>query len=214
MGLHSTAGCTQSPQAKQTSKVVNGTNCEGGAGCIVTNDNPVSFGEAFAKASGGVFVAELAENGVSIWFFERAKVPDVFKTKPDKVDTTALGTPMGNWPSDTCDPTKFFLPQALVFDITFCGDFAGSPQFFPQTCSGMCYNDYVINNGSAGYANAYFDVGYVRVFSSNSSGSGGGTSGSGGGSGGSSSGGGGTKSVISVLGLAVMMMSGLVVVGL
>lgn len=51
-------------------------------------------------------------------------------------------------------------------------DFAGSPQFFPQTCSGDCYLDYVINNGTSQYANAYFDVGYVRVFTGNSSGTG------------------------------------------
>lgn len=65
MGLHTTPGCTQSPQAKQTSKIVNGTDCQGGAGCIVTNDNPVSFGASFAQANGGVFVTELAETGVS-----------------------------------------------------------------------------------------------------------------------------------------------------
>lgn len=101
-------------------------------------------------------------------------------------------------------------------------DFAGSPQFFPQTCTGMCYNDYVINNGSAGYANAFFDVGYVRVFSSNSSGtpasgSGGNSTGSGssGGSGGTSGSSGGGQNGVSVLvaGLAVLVMS-VVVVGL
>lgn len=64
MGLHTTAGCTQvSPQ--QTSKIINGTNCEGAAGCIVTNDSPASYGPAFANAQGGVFVTELAESGVS-----------------------------------------------------------------------------------------------------------------------------------------------------
>jgi len=224
MGLHTTPGCTQSPQAKQTSKIVNGTDCQGGAGCIVTNDSPVSFGAAFAQANGGVFVTELAETGVSIWFFERSKVPSTLTATTTQVDTSTLGTPMGNWPSDTCNIGQFFSPQALVLDITFCGDFAGSPQFFPQTCSGMCYNDYVINNGSAGYANAFFDLGYVRVFSSNSSGtpssgSGGNSTGSGsggsGGSGGSSGSSGGGQNSVSVLvaGLAVLVMS-VVVVGL
>lgn len=51
-----------------------------------------------------------------------------------------------------------------------CLDFAGSPQFFPTTCTGNCYLDYVINNGTQQYANAYFDVGYVRVFSANNTG--------------------------------------------
>lgn len=51
-----------------------------------------------------------------------------------------------------------------------CIDFAGSPEFFPLTCTGNCYLDYVINNGTEQYANAYFEVGYVRVFSANSTG--------------------------------------------
>jgi hypothetical protein len=54
--------------------------------------------------------------------------------------------------------------------VTLFADFAGSPQFFNATCTGDCYLDYVINNGTSQYANAYFDVGYVRVFSANSSG--------------------------------------------
>ncbi len=40
----------------------------GTAGCIVTNDSPVSFGSAFAQANGGVFITELAETGVS-WVY-------------------------------------------------------------------------------------------------------------------------------------------------
>ncbi len=55
----------------------------------------------------------------------------------------------------------------LLFSLWRCSlplDFAGSPSVFAQTCSGTCYNDYVVGNGS-NYANAYFDVDYVRVFS-------------------------------------------------
>ena len=64
MGLHTTAGCTQ-VSANQTSKIVNGTDCQGGVGCITTSDSPASYGPAFADAQGGVFVAELATSGVS-----------------------------------------------------------------------------------------------------------------------------------------------------
>ncbi|XP_006456189.1 hypothetical protein AGABI2DRAFT_211022 [Agaricus bisporus var. bisporus H97] len=169
MGLHTTAGCTQL-LPKQTSKITNGTNCEGSTGCIVTNDSPASYGPDFANARGGVFVGELSETGVSIWFFERSKVPDVLSNNASKIDTSAFGTPTGNLPSGGCEIDKYFEPQTLVFDITLCGDFAGSPQFFPATCTGNCYLDYVINNGTQQYANAYFDVGYVRVFSANNTG--------------------------------------------
>jgi len=40
---------------------------------------------------------------------------------------------------------------------------AGNPDIFAQTCSGICYNDYVIGSPS-NYNNAYFEVRSVRVF--------------------------------------------------
>lgn len=94
---------------------------------------------------------------------------------------------------------KFFEPQNLIFDITLCGgslplvclncyletlnctvDFAGPDNIFSATCSGKCYPDHVVGNGS-NYATAYFEVGSVRVFgnvlsSGNDTGSGGNSS--------------------------------------
>lgn len=47
-------------------------------------------------------------------------------------------------------------------------DFAGPGEIFNQTCSGVCYNDFVISEQYASlYSTAYFDVSYVRVYSSN-----------------------------------------------
>jgi len=106
----------------------------------------------------------------------------------NEIDTSVLGTPMGNWPSGGCNISEFFAAQTLVLDITLCGgecarvlrcavpgmtgaDFAGSAQFFNQTCSGTCYLDYVINNGTSQYSNGYFEMGYVRVYSAQQNGS-------------------------------------------
>lgn len=46
-------------------------------------------------------------------------------------------------------------------------DFAGASSIFPQTCSGTCYTDYVMGDGS-NYANAYFDIDYIRIYGSGS----------------------------------------------
>lgn len=46
-------------------------------------------------------------------------MPDVFGGS--EIDTGALGTPMGNWPSQGCNIDKFFAAQTLVLDITLCG---------------------------------------------------------------------------------------------
>ncbi|KAJ3544278.1 hypothetical protein NMY22_g2833 [Coprinellus aureogranulatus] len=171
MGLH-TDGSAQCSQVNpdQLSTLVNSTDCAGvnNAGCMVTNTNPNSYGAAFAAQQGGVFITEFAESGISVWFFSRKDVPQSVTQGATSIDTSTLGKPMGNWPSAGCDIRKAFQPQNLVFTVTLCGDFARPENIFHQTCTGDCYLDWVIKDPS-NYDNAYFDISYVKVFSSNPS---------------------------------------------
>ncbi|KIK98984.1 glycoside hydrolase family 16 protein [Paxillus rubicundulus Ve08.2h10] len=167
MSLHTEPGCTQvSPN--ETSTLVTSTNCAYDAnsnqGCIVQDPSTTSFGAGFAGPGGGAYVTEFATTGISIWFFERSQIPSTLANNESIIDTATFGTPVGNWPSTGCNVQEFFQPQQLIFDITLCGDFAGNAAIFNQTCSGVCYNDYVIGSPS-NYNNAYFEIGYVRVFS-------------------------------------------------
>ncbi|KAI0062967.1 glycoside hydrolase family 16 protein [Artomyces pyxidatus] len=177
--LHTEPGCTIA-NAVQTSTLVNSTDCSyldnENEGCQVTNPDPSSYGAAFAAAGGGVFVTEFAESGISIWFYSRKNVPANLLTG-NSVSTSSLGTPTVNYPATGCAIDKYFQPQNLIFDITLCGDLAGNNATFAQTCTGVCYNDYVIGPPS-GYNNAYFEVSSVRVFTAadNSTGGSGGSS--------------------------------------
>jgi hypothetical protein len=45
-----------------------------------------------------------------------------------------------------------------------CGDFAGAPAVFNETCTGDCYQTWVLGPPS-NYDNAYFEISYVRIFS-------------------------------------------------
>lgn len=54
--------------------------------------------------------------------------------------------------------------NSLLYPADLPSDAAGATSVFAQTCSGSCYYDYVVGNGSA-YDNAYFDVASVRVYS-------------------------------------------------
>ena len=55
------------------SGLINSTDCSFASnwnqGCVVTDPSTQSYGAGFAAAGGGMFVTELAEKGVSIWFF-------------------------------------------------------------------------------------------------------------------------------------------------
>lgn len=44
-------------------------------------------------------------------------------------------------------------------------DYAGNTNIFAETCTGVCYTDYVVGSGS-NYDTAYFEVQYVRVYGS------------------------------------------------
>ncbi|KAA1476857.1 glycoside hydrolase family 16 protein [Dentipellis sp. KUC8613] len=171
MALHTEPGCTvTNPQ--QSSTLVNATDCSFQAnsneGCVTTNPATNSYGQPFADAGGGVWATEFAEKGISIWFFSRANVPDSLKNNASSLDTSTLGTPVANYPPTNCNIDKFFSAQNLIFDITLCGDFAGNPATFTQTCTGVCYNDFVIGSPS-NYDNAYFEVASVRVYGTSSS---------------------------------------------
>ncbi|KIK06242.1 glycoside hydrolase family 16 protein [Laccaria amethystina LaAM-08-1] len=167
MGLHTLAGCKQVSQV-QSSTLINSTDCSyltnSNEGCITTNPSTASYGAGFAQAGGGMFVKEFAETGISIWFFSRANIPSVLSSNSSTIDTSTLGTPVGNWPAAGCNIDTFFAPQNLILDITLCGDFAGPANIFAETCPGTCYNDYVVGNGS-NYATAYFEIASVNVFS-------------------------------------------------
>ena len=115
---------------------------------------------------------------------QRSSIPSSLQGNASSVNTTALGTPTANWPSSNCTISQFFNPQQLVFDITLCGgaflslflslcrsalirpwdtEYAGNTQVFSETCTGVCYDDWVRGSG-ANYDNAYFEVQYVRVY--------------------------------------------------
>ncbi|KAH9950667.1 concanavalin A-like lectin/glucanase domain-containing protein [Amylocystis lapponica] len=167
MTLHTSAGCTHSSSAVQSSTLVNSTDCNtalnGNQGCAITDPSTSSYGAAFANDGGGVFVTEFASSGISIWFFNRSSIPDSLQGNATTVNTTAIGTPVANWPASSCTISQFFNPQRLIFDITLCGTYAGNTAVFSETCSGVCYDDYVTGPPS-NYDNAYFEVQYVRVY--------------------------------------------------
>ncbi|CDO72163.1 Glycoside Hydrolase Family 16 protein [Trametes cinnabarina] len=167
MGLHTNPGCTHSSDAVQSSKLINSTDCSvqanGNQGCIVSNPTPASYGADFANTGGGVYVTEFAIDGISIWYFNRTSIPSVLQGNVSSINTQQLGIPVANWPADDCTVSQFFQPQELVFDITLCGDYAGASSVFFETCTGVCYDDWVLGDPSH-YDTAYFEVSYVRVF--------------------------------------------------
>ncbi|KAF8513505.1 glycoside hydrolase family 16 protein [Gautieria morchelliformis] len=174
MALHTEPGCKLNTATASQTGLVNSTDCSfqtnSNQGCVVTDPRTQSYGAAFAAAGGGVWVTELAESGVSVWFFTRSAVPASLLNNASTVDTSTLGQPVANYPTNGCTVDTFFEPQNLILDITLCASLnlsprnsAGNAAVFAQTCSGTCYNDFVIGPPS-NYDNAYFEIKSIRTF--------------------------------------------------
>ncbi|KZT10380.1 glycoside hydrolase family 16 protein [Laetiporus sulphureus 93-53] len=170
MALHTTEGCTHVTPSDQLG-YSGGDDCGTGSGCIVSENAANSYESGFAAAGGGVFATQFDVTGIYMWFWSRPDIPDVIKnansTSPMNIST--WGDPHASYPNTTsCDLSTFFTEQQLIFDITLCGDWAGVPGIYDSECYAAgpahnCYLDNVVGNGS-NYDDAYFEVSYVRIY--------------------------------------------------
>ncbi|CDO73687.1 Glycoside Hydrolase Family 16 protein [Trametes cinnabarina] len=161
MAVHTTQGCTTSNSIVQTG-TVGFTDCSKGSGCTVHETKPNSFGEGFAQAGGGVWATQYDVAGVFMWYWSRADVPAELTSNASSIDISKWGTPSAAFPvTPQCNLTEFFTPQQLVLDIALCGDWAGVQSIYSSTCPGTCN---VTGPGSPAYDNAWFEINYVRAY--------------------------------------------------
>jgi len=170
MAIHSSPGCTKTDPPTQTGQS-SGTDCSQGSGCVVDEKQANSYGSAFAQAGGGVFAAQFDSTGIYIWFWSRPNVPAVISqaTSSSSIDISTWGNPSAAYPTSSCNIGQYFGAQKLIVDITLCGDWAGVPAIYNQTCSntgptGQCTADNVFGAGSPRYDNAYFEFNYIRGY--------------------------------------------------
>lgn len=140
-------------------------NCDvsGGSntGCGVTTDDTSTYGTAFNNNGGGVYATLITSANIVIWFWPRSSIPgDVLGSSPDP---STWSTPFANF-SGNCDIETAFAAQNIVFDTTFCGDWAGAT-WSGSSCASKATtcNDYVANNG-ADFEDAYWSINALKVF--------------------------------------------------
>ncbi|THG93564.1 hypothetical protein EW026_g7702 [Hermanssonia centrifuga] len=174
MALHTLTGCSAATGTDETG-TSGGNDCSVAAGCTVIENTPNSYGQSFASNGGGVWATQFDVTGIFIWFWGRANVPASVTSATDSLDISTWGPPSAAYPASSCNIPQFFGAQQIVLDITLCGDWAGVPSVYQSTCgngeavnASSCYLDNVINNGTSQYADAYFELNYIRAFSVNS----------------------------------------------
>ncbi|KAJ5467864.1 hypothetical protein N7475_005616 [Penicillium sp. IBT 31633x] len=147
--------------------IVNATGCGadlGTVGCVIEGHKG-SFGKSFNSQKGGVYALEWTNDFLKIWFFPRSSIPPSITS--GKPDVTQFGTPMA-LVQESCDIEKAFKPQSFVFDVTFCGDWAGGvygDSGCPMTDGDSfqsCHN-YVANNPTQ-YKQTYWEINSVKIY--------------------------------------------------
>ena len=162
--LHASADC--SIEATGESATLSSSNCNDGGGdlgCSLSTQNNGSIGTAFNSAGGGVYAADWTSTGVNVYFFPRVSIPtDITSGSPNP---SAWGTPFASFPGGSaCDIDSHFQNHNIIFDTTFCGQWAGDA-WANSACSSLAptCNDYVAQNPSA-FADSYFLINSVKVY--------------------------------------------------
>ncbi|KAL8832116.1 MAG: hypothetical protein Q9170_005013 [Blastenia crenularia] len=155
MTMHTSGGCNLA-----------GSSCEGGLGCPIKPTGANNYGTNFNNAGGGVYAMQWTGGYINIWFWPRGQVPtDALGPNPRP---SAWGATTASFiGGDNCNIDQHFMNNNLIFDTTFCGDWAGGVWGQDSTCSalaGSC-QAYVQNNPAA-FADAYWTVNSLRVYKS------------------------------------------------
>jgi hypothetical protein len=135
-------------------------------GCAATSTDPNSFGSTFNAQGGGVYAMEWTSDYIKVWNFEPSTVPTNLRSanpNPDLWGTPAFTTLQGS-----CDIDTHFKDHQVIFDTTFCGNWAGQDDIWKAT---SCYDkvkypscyEYVAANPGA-YKNAYWLVNSLKVY--------------------------------------------------
>jgi len=188
--LHTTANCMMPPDSlrQPQSGTTTSTDCDVAAnnfsneGCGVSFSNNdtsgldrigASYGAPFNNNGGGYYAMSKSQaTGIQVWFWERdsSSVPPEISQGAQGgqgvFPSIAWGEPVANFPMlpGYCDYGSHFNAQRIVFDLTFCGDWAGSvwPQSSCASRASSC--DDFVNNSPSSFSEAYWTINSLRVY--------------------------------------------------
>jgi hypothetical protein len=170
MTLHTDPGCSIgstggfSGTVKTANCAVNAPGQSNNAGCGIQASGADTYGDGFNSGGGGVYAIDWTSQAISIYYFARSAIP---------ADITA-GTPdPDGWPmplaqfQGACDIGSIFQNHSIIFDMTFCGQWAGQASVWNSdpVCSqkASTCQSYVENN-PADFAETYWQVNSLKVY--------------------------------------------------
>ncbi|KAG6812592.1 hypothetical protein H0H92_001943 [Tricholoma furcatifolium] len=161
--LHTISQCTMPSSRRQAGKTIS-TNCDANVnsnqGCGTSFTAPNSYGSSFNIGGGGWYVMEKSGiKGVSVWFWTRddPSVPGAILQGRPTISTDSWKIPDAHFPSDSCDYPSHFDAHEITFDITLCGDWAGSPDIWAASgCD--------VDNRPDQFKEGYWEIDSLRIY--------------------------------------------------
>ena len=131
------------------------------AGCGIQSPENDSYGASFNAVGGGVFATLWNSTVISIWFWPRNSIPpDIQSRNPQPQGWT---TPMARF-GGACDIDQHFRDMQIVFDTTFCGDWAGQVWNQSECRSKAATCEEFVGQNPEAFAEAYWLVNSVEVY--------------------------------------------------
>lgn len=142
-------------------------------GCRVQGSTENNYGDGFNSNGGGVYVMQWTSNTIKIWFFPRDKVDQemqaLLSVNSDSVDISKFGLPEATFAGGrNCNMADHFKEHRIIFDTTFCGDWAGSawpsrcPSVNGKTRKESC--EIYVGNNPDSYKDAYWEINSISIF--------------------------------------------------
>ncbi|KAF8642364.1 hypothetical protein AX16_009633 [Volvariella volvacea WC 439] len=158
---HTGDGCHLNPNATFSGTVLH-TNCfaltNQNSGCGITEWSRASYGPYFDSQAGGMFAMKWDENGIAVWSFYRAAIPqDILEGHPDPSN---WGVPSAALDPSGCDIGRYFANHSIIFDITYCGDWAGN-SYATSGCPGTCEERLM---DPSNFVNASWSINSLKVY--------------------------------------------------
>ncbi|KAK5112446.1 hypothetical protein LTR62_004202 [Meristemomyces frigidus] len=167
MTLHTSDGCSITNNEKFTGSIttpdcyVDAAGQPNNAGCQIGTTNTQTYGAGFNANKGGVYATEWTSSAISIYFFPRGSIPaDITSGWPNP---SGWGEPLAQFQGG-CDIPSFFSDQQIVFDTTFCGDWAGNVWSSGSCAPKASTCDAFVANNPAAFTEAYWSINALKVY--------------------------------------------------
>lgn len=163
--LHTSSGCSMTNTGAAPSTKLANADCEGNQGCGQQTSASNNYGAGFNAAGGGVYALEWTSDAISVWFFARSDPMVAQLTGASPPDPSTFGQPAARFVGDDCDIDEHFMNNNIVFNIDYCGDWAGQVWNQDPTCSSLAptCSQYVAAHPEA-FVDAYWLINSVKVY--------------------------------------------------